>query len=130
MPMKLNKYLIAIGSNTDREKNINLAVKSFENLQGDKIWGETVETAPVNMPNSITFQNKCLVMLSGLTLEELVSFCKKTERAAGRKPEDKPAGKIVLDIDVVVSNGTILKKDDFEREYIKRFADKNAGNIF
>lgn len=128
--MKLNKYLIAIGSNTDRERNMELAVKSLDSLPGSKIWGETLETVPVNMPNSLTFHNKCLILISGQTLEELVLFCKKTEAAAGRKPEDKPAGRVVLDIDIVVSNGTILKSDDFERKYVKDFADRNAGKIF
>lgn len=125
--MKLNKYLIIIGSNTDKETSIRLAAEKLSLLPGDIIWGETTETEPVNMPNDITFLNRCLIMFSGMGLEEMTSACKEIERMAGRKPEDKKQGKVILDIDIVVANGTVLKPNDLKREYAKEIAGKYFG---
>lgn len=119
--MKLNKYLIIIGSNTDREKNIDLATRSIENVSDNVFFGRTVETEPVNMPNSQTFLNKGIVMFSDIDVEELNSICKEIERKAGRTPEDKKHGIIKLDVDIVIANNEILKPGDLEREYAHEF---------
>lgn len=119
--MKLNKYLIIIGSNTDREKNIDLATRSIENVSDNVFFGRTVETEPVNMPNSLTFLNKGIVMFSDIDVEELNSICKEIEKKAGRTPEDKKQGIIKLDVDIVIANNEILKPGDLEREYAHEF---------
>lgn len=122
--MKLNKYLIIIGSNTDREKNIDLATRSIENVSDNVFFGRTVETEPVNMPNSQTFLNKGIVMFSDIDVEELNSICKEIEKKAGRTPEDKKQGIIKLDVDIVIANNEILKPGDLEREYAHEFEEE------
>lgn len=119
--MKLNKYLIIIGSNTDREKNIDLATRSIENVSDNVFFGRTVETEPVNMPNSQTFLNKGIVMFSDIDVEELNSICKEIEKKAGRTPEDKKQGIIKLDVDIVIANNKVLKPCDLKREYAREF---------
>lgn len=119
--MKLNKYLIIIGSNTDREKNIDLATNCLENIPGTHFIGNTIETEPVNMPNSLTFLNKGFVMFSDIDIEELNTLCKNIERKAGRTPEDKKHGIVKLDVDIVIANNKILKPGDLEREYAREF---------
>lgn len=119
--MKLNKYLIIAGSNTDREKNIDFATECLEKVRGNLFIGNTVETEPVNMPNGLTFLNKGFVMFSDISIEELNSVCKDIERKAGRIPEDKKHGIVKLDVDIVIANNKVLKPSDLEREYAREF---------
>lgn len=119
--MKLNKYLIIIGSNTDKEKNIDLATNCLEDIPGTHFIGNTIDTEPVNMPNSLTFLNKGFVMFSDIDIEELNTLCKNIERKAGRTPEDKKHGIVKLDVDIVIANNKVLKPCDLEREYAREF---------
>ena len=52
--------------------------------------------------------------------EAIVNALKRIEIKAGRRPEDKTAEKVPLDIDLLVYGNEILKPKDMERTYIRK----------
>lgn len=56
---------------------------------------------------------------TALSADSLHRLFKELERRSGRLPEDKPAGIVKLDIDLLVYDGEVLKPEDMEREYVR-----------
>lgn len=120
--MQNNKYLIILGSNSNRGANITSASQRLCQLFPVHLAAEAVETAPIGMPNSLPFTNRCLAVLTDKSYDELRIICKALEKEMGRKVEDKNNGIVKIDIDIVAMNGTVLKPEDYARDYAKNFA--------
>ena len=119
--MGRNKYLIILGSNTDSRTNLAVAEDGLHRCFGDYVSGETELTAPVGMPGSPAFTNKCLAIVSDRPIDEVRHICKSIETATGRLPDDKSHGIVRIDIDLVAAGDTVLKPDDYRRDYARRF---------
>ena len=102
--MGRNKYLIILGSNTDSRTNLAVAEDGLHRCFGDYVSGEAMLTAPIGMP-----------------VDEVKAICKSVEAATGRRPDDKRHGIVRIDIDLVAAGDTVLKPDDYRRDYAQGF---------
>lgn len=119
--MEQHICLISLGSNTDRERNINLAQRQLALYFPGIRLGTEMDTIPVGLSNPAHFTNQLAMMYTSLSIEEVKQILKKIEIQAGRLKEDKKNEVIKLDIDLLMYDSQILKSSDLKREFI------NAG---
>lgn len=77
------------------------------------------QTAPVGFSSPRPFYNQVARCSTGMTGEELTALLKRLETAHGRRPEDKAAGIVRLDLDLLCYDGRILKPKDWNRTDVK-----------
>lgn len=56
---------------------------------------------------------------TGIEEKEVIRALKQIEFEVGRRPEDKLAERVCLDIDLLVYDDEILKPEDMRRPYIR-----------
>ena len=99
MENKRNRVLLCLGSNWDKEKNMERAAEMLRAHFVFIQFSQPVYTEPIDCPLSTTFLNRVAVLYS-------------------RKPEDKSCGRVPIDIDLLQWNDQILKAEDLTREYV------------
>lgn len=118
--MEDNRIILSLGSNKDRERNMDLATELLQDIFPDIRFSERIETEPYgSLTGSALFLNQVAIADTPLTAEEIIRQFKEIEKQIGRQPEDKSLGAISIDIDLLVWNDIILKPDDWQREYIQ-----------
>lgn len=118
--MTFNRIILSLGSNQDREQNMEKAVRLLKNSFSPVTFSEPVETEPNgSLAGCPRFLNQVAIACSPLNIEDLTTHLKQIEKEIGRRPEDKFHGSIPIDIDLLQWNDTILKPDDLKRDYIQ-----------
>ena len=107
----LSACLICIGSNDHRKENLLLARQNLYALFPSIYFATEMETEPLY---------QVALFVTAMEKEAVVNALKEIEMKAGRRPEDKTAEKIPLDIDLLVYGNEILKPKDLRREYIQK----------
>lgn len=115
----LNKVIISLGSNQDKEKNIAMAGRLLGSHFDSIHFSEAVYTQPFHMENPALFLNQVAIAFTAENPDQIVDALKQMERQLGRTPEDKSKGNIPIDIDLLQWNDKILKPSDFQRPYIQ-----------
>lgn len=115
----LNKVIISLGSNQEKEKNIEMANQLLDSHFDSIHFSEAVYTQPFHMENPALFLNQVAIAFTSENPDQIVDVFKQMERQLGRKPEDKSKGNIPIDIDLLQWNDEILKPSDFHRPYIQ-----------
>lgn len=115
----LNKVIISLGSNQEKEKNIEMANQLLDSHFDSIHFSEAVYTQPFHMENPALFLNQVAIAFTSENPDQIVDAFKQMERQLGRKPEDKSKGNIPIDIDLLQWNDEILKPSDFHRPYIQ-----------
>ncbi len=118
---KMEKHLIIMGSNTGSTDNIAAAESHLRRFFTHCTSSDVVLSKAIGMPQSPPFVNKSLIVASDKTATEIISICKAVETMTGRKPGDKAKGIVRIDIDLVATGGKVLKPNDYNREYAKRW---------
>jgi len=115
-----NRIVLSLGSNQNREQNMDRAVELLIHAFDSILFSERIETKPYgSLTNSSPFYNQVAIAYTPLAIDDLVFYLKSIEKKIGRTPEDKPRGLIPIDIDLIQWNETILKPEDLQREYIQ-----------
>lgn len=112
--------ILSIGSNTFAKTNIDKAKRMLTRLFPEIIFTQPILSEPKEEKYSYLFRNILAKAETELTPEEVIDKIKQTERAVGRSPKDKYQGKVVIDIDLIQYNDTILRPEDFERNYVQQ----------
>ena len=111
--------IIALGSNTESEKNIAKAQEllklEFHNIQ----FSHPIYTEPINIPNPNLFLNMVATLESSLSEDQIKLILKKIEKEMGRSPYKNIKHQIIIDLDLIKWGIKILKEDDFNRKYIQ-----------
>lgn len=115
----MHTYIICIGTNDNREKNLFLAQKQLRALFPSIRFAEAEETEPFLLNNPAKFTNQIARFASDEKPEQVRKHLKRIEQMAGRLPEHKRQEKVVLDIDLLMVDDVILKPKDMECDYIK-----------
>lgn len=115
------KCIVALGSNTEAQKNLalgrNLLIKYFHNAQ----FAPEETTQAIGCQINLTpFLNQVCTFVSDLSIAELKTRLKTIEHASGRTPEEKLKEVIRLDIDLLAVDNEVIKPLDWERDYVKR----------
>ena len=108
-----NNVILCLGSNTDCEANLKSAVSLLRAYFGSIRFSEAIYTEPIGLSDSGLFLNQVAVAGTNASLEEAM------EKRLGRMSDSKQKGKIPIDIDLLLWNGTILKPADWEKEYVQ-----------
>lgn len=114
----MNKALISIGSNEDRESNIALCRQMLNATFGDVNYSKTSVTPPYGNIYKNDFLNQLAVVTTDKEENEISYLLKQMEREMGRSRKDKITGKVVIDIDLVIWNDKVLKPEDLHRKYV------------
>lgn len=116
---RTNRIIVGLGSNQDKERNMERAVALLQAYFESICYSDAVYTVPVGGSyGGALFLNRVAVAYSPLSPTELNILFKRIEQAVGRRPEDKAQGRIAIDIDLVQWNDDVLKPDDLSREYV------------
>lgn len=115
-----NKVVLCLGSNKDCEENLHSAVRLLRVYFGSIRLSEAIYTEPIGLPGSGLFLNQVAVVGTEASLEEVKGVLKAVEKRLGRLAEDKQIGVILIDIDLLLWNETILKPSDWEKEYVQQ----------
>ncbi|MDR2956120.1 MAG: 2-amino-4-hydroxy-6-hydroxymethyldihydropteridine diphosphokinase [Prevotella sp.] len=114
----MNKALLSIGTNEDREVNMALCHKFLDSIFSDISYSKTSLTEPYGTKYKSDFLNQLAVIYTTHTQKEVSLSLKEIERKMGRKDNDKEKGIVKIDIDLVIWNEEVLKPTDISRAYI------------
>lgn len=114
----MNKVLLSIGTNEDRESNLTLCHQFLDNIFTDICYSGTSVTMPYGTTYKNDFLNQLAIIYTDKDKEEVKCLLKSIEKDMGRNNADKKHGIVKIDIDLVIWNNTILKPEDFKRSYI------------
>lgn len=115
----MNNGLISIGSNKNRDNNLARCQRVLKRIFPDIIFSNISVTKPYGNNYKNNFINQLASIHTDKEKEEIISILKSLEIDMGRTPSDKEKGIVVIDVDLVTWNNTILKPEDTKRAYIK-----------
>jgi 2-amino-4-hydroxy-6-hydroxymethyldihydropteridine diphosphokinase len=119
--MKLKKLIVSLGSNTpEGESNMRMAQLHIESLADTARFSPIYETEPVGQHRHARYKNCVAIVESTIPAEMWMVDFKQLERSAGRNEETRLRGDVPLDLDIVVSDGEVLRPKDFEQDYFKK----------
>lgn len=106
------KYYLSLGSNLDdKKKNLFNAIIFLKKIGKINNISSIYKTSPVKMPeNTEAFYNLVLELETDYTPEKLLSVIKQFEKKCGRKAQKSSYESRIIDIDILLSDMTIVKK--------------------
>ena len=110
---------ISIGTNEDREVNLDFAHKKLCSLYPDILFSPVLDTKAIGMKHACRFLNQVACFHTHATSEETKSDLKRIEIEVGRTPEEKVNEIIRLDLDLLIYDGKVLKPYDLKRNYVR-----------
>lgn len=110
--------ILSLGTNTDIE-NIQIAEERLSGLFSAVRVSRTVITPAVDMPEGTPdFANAIMIGELPMSYHELCHVLKLMEWEMGRRDGDKEnAGKIIIDLDVLLHETQLFKPKDWHRPY-------------
>jgi len=114
----MNKALLSIGTNEERERNLILCHQFLNKEFEDIHYSKTSVTSPYGIVYKEDFLNQLAIIYTKKEREEVALFLKKIEKEIGRNDADKKKGIVKIDIDLVIWNDEVLKPADITRSYI------------
>ena len=115
----MNKAIVGIGSNTvDAKARVEECCRNLSKISSEAKFSSIYETEAVGSLPQPNYHNCVGVLRTSQPFEELKQKFKEMERKAGRLPEHKAEGKVIIDIDVVVWNSEIIRPTDLARSYM------------
>ena len=115
----MNKIIVGIGSNVvDAKERVEECCRLLSQISIESRFSSVYETEAVGTLPQPNYHN-CVGVLSVIqSFDELKQKFKEMEREAGRLPEHKTEGKVIIDIDIVVWNNEVVKPTDLTRTYM------------
>jgi len=113
------EFIIALGSNTNQQTNIDKARQLVSDVFGNLVFTENIWTSPIDI-DSDKFLNCLACAQTTLHLREVRTVLKQIEKQMGACEEDKAAGKVVIDLDILLFRRRRYHIEDWERPYIKQ----------
>lgn len=114
----MNRYLVSLGSNENRDENMDKCRQLLKSYFQDITFSEMLETEPFGDDFNTKFYNQLAIISSDCDRQYLSEVLKNIEITLGRKSTHKSEGIVIIDADLLAENGDIIKAGDFERPYI------------
>lgn len=114
----MNTLLISMGSNENSEENMELCRNLLSEIFSTISYSDTSVTKPFGEHYQNDFLNQLALAQTLRNRESVENNLKSLERQIGRSTEDKAKGLIKIDIDLIMWNDEILKKEDWARNYV------------
>ncbi len=120
MDGKTCKVVLSLGSNYgDRERSVGKArdwlLSVLEETESSGIY----ETPPVGNSGSTNYINCVIAGIFPDDYHILEKLCKDYERNNGRDEESRRLKQVPIDIDIVMSDGEILRPKDFAASFFQ-----------
>lgn len=119
MPNLRNRIILCLGSNFEKEKNMECAVNLLRTHFIFIRFSQPMITTPINCSSSASFINQVALLYTDLNVDLIKIMLKQIEFQLGRRPEDKSKGLIPIDIDLLQCNDVVYKQEDLSRDYVK-----------
>lgn len=113
----MSRYLLSIGSNCPDADAKMEAVREWLVRTFDGVMLSGVYSTKALNPSKPDYLNLVARADSNLSPTEMVAAAKEFEIRQGRSPESKNRGIVEMDIDVVQVDNTVLRPDEFSRNY-------------
>lgn len=115
----MNKAIISIGSNEDKEANLTRCQVLLASCFSDIRYSSTTVTSPYGSHYKDDFLNQLALVYTQQEEVSVHNMLKQIEKEMGRSVSDKEKGIVIIDIDLVVWNEKVLKPTDMERSYVR-----------
>lgn len=115
----MNKVVFSLGSNCDDALvEMNKCIARLTSLLTFVKVSHIYETTALN-GNDKNYLNAVFVGYTDMQYELVKTLMKEYEKSQGRTPESKVLGVIPIDIDVVMWNEEVVRKEDFMQTYFQ-----------
>lgn len=115
--MSTHTYYIGMGSNVAEASELLACARLLlRRLQGSSVrFSPPVQTEPVDYPWPALFTNQVALVVSSLDQATLCGRLKRIEHLLGRRAEQKQQGVVRIDLDLLCTDGQVLRPADWER---------------
>ncbi len=112
--------VISIGSNVaQRRARVEQAIVWIKTILEETECSDIYETAPLNGSGS-NYVNAVVRGETELSLFGFIALTKEYERQQGRDDEARKRGEVVVDIDVVIADGEIIRLRDYNCYFFRK----------
>ena len=119
MIRKMNKILIAIGSNHEAERRMNEVRVLLQDSFGDVVFSPSMQTKDINMEGP-DYINMVAVFHTSLSYQQVNSLLKKLQSMCGNSEEARSRHEVAMDLDILAFNDRLYRLNDWQRPYIKQ----------
>lgn len=117
--MSETEYVFSIGSDYgDREGAVRSALEWLSSILDDYNCSRIYETPPVGHPGS-KYMNAVAVGKSSKNKDEIERMCKQYELDHGRDCHARADKRVLIDIDIVMADGKVLREKDYKCDFFK-----------
>lgn len=122
----LHRVIVSVGSNADEERMVAEAARRLSLLLEGALCSPRLRTQPVGKPLEAeewpapTFLNMVVAGGTRLPADELERWLKDTERALGRREDEKRRGKVSIDLDLLAYDQRRFHPGDWQRQHVRR----------
>lgn len=111
--------ILSIGSNCgDRYSNVSEGIVWLSKILSG-IRSSTIYATPDCHGGNREYLNAVVAGKTHNTPEEINNLCKEFEKSCGRNESMRQIGYVPVDIDLVIYDDTILRPNDFKRDFFK-----------
>ncbi len=118
---RLNRFVVALGSNIDSDNNFSRALEKLQKLGHVVKRTEFIITKPLKYEDQDDFLNGAVLLISSLGLHQLKMELKQIESTLGRVRTDNKNAPRVIDLDVITFNGRVIDEDIEELPFLIDF---------
>jgi 2-amino-4-hydroxy-6-hydroxymethyldihydropteridine diphosphokinase len=115
----MNIAAIGVGSNIEATRSVARAKEALGREQTLLKESAFVVTSPIGLMAQPDFLNGAFLVATTLDRDAFANYLKKLEDRLGRVRTADKYGPRVIDLDIVVWNGSVLNKDFYERPFVK-----------
>lgn len=116
---KMNKILIAIGSNHEAERRMNEVKVLLQVFFSDIVFSPSMQTKDINMEGP-DYINMVAVFHTSLSYQQVNSLLKKLQTMCGNSEEARSRHEVAMDLDILAFNDRLYHLNDWQRPYIKQ----------
>jgi 2-amino-4-hydroxy-6-hydroxymethyldihydropteridine diphosphokinase len=124
----MTQAVIALGSNIEPRKNIELARERIRSTHRVIRESRFVETSPIGYVDQPNFLNGAILIETETSQKELVEWLHQVENSLGRVRTGNRFGPRTIDLDLVMWDGEVLDTDVYEREYLREAVGEVCGS--
>lgn len=112
------QIILALGSNSQQELNMDKAKSMLMALLGNICFSKNTWTHPIGI-RSNDFLNCLAISQTTLSLDSLETELKTIQKSCGDSPLKRKKNVVKMDIDILRYGTTILHEKDWKRSYVK-----------
>ena len=114
----VNHCIVLLGSNVEPYSSMPVALEALRGVDAQLLCLPQQLTAAAGGGGKPPYMNQLVSLKTTLSANELTARFKELEKKLGRTPEDKLAGRVIIDIDLVYFNDQLLKPFEASLPYV------------